>query len=78
MTANYVTPYTNELGQTRYQPTLPSGERLWYGPPIDANYWSGIIPSNRYHKPILCKREKQARRIAEYEELRRKSVFRQA
>lgn len=78
MTANYVTAYTNELGQTRYQPTLPGGERLWAFSAWGFNLRAWDDYKGHGCEPVLYKRERQARRIAEREELRRRSVFREA
>lgn len=67
--------YVNELGEVRYQPTLPNGGRKWRvsdGYFYDSSYryqWEGEPrPSNRgRYTPILFRSRSRAARVAKRE-----------
>ena len=62
---NWTVPWCNEAGQVRWQPQLPSGDRLW----IDSRRWWMWEPTSSA-PPVLYRSERRAERIARREHKR--------
>lgn len=62
----FVTKFINPLGETRWQPTLPNGVRVWRDHRVGGNVWAwrGDVDEEINDGPRLYRSRARAARVA--------------